>query len=194
MPDKEFVMGYETLEKGELGRGFTKDNYPKPLLIVDQAQALDKSFMESSFAALSMISQNIGIGLYHPVKTQSQSKLEETYYDAFKRGYRVFVLPSFIHGSYINEFWKKNRKELKAAGDLLFLGIDHTYSDDVDKGYGVTLNFKTYECAYVVGYAAAAYLAQKYDDPEERVISVFGGIAYRGVTDFVFGFLEGIKH
>lgn len=173
--------------------GFTKEDYPKAVQIVDVPGLFDGGFQESTFSAQAAISEMLGIDLFHPVFVNLSNAIPQLQ-SAFKRGYRIFLFPSFALGTVASEFYRNNKAELEAEKNLLFLGIDNLFQEGLfRKGTAVTANFRTDEASFVAGYAAAAYLANKYDDPEERVVYTFGGVMYRGVTDFVFGFIEGVK-
>lgn len=196
MPDKSFVDDNDKIPTQNFKSGFDKTNYPRPVQIVDGKNLLDKTYMESTFAALAVLSEKFGIDLQNPIlKTSDSQSMDFLYNTAFKRGYRVFLLPSFRHQTIFERYYQNNKKLFEKEKNLLFVGVDFEFDDGIIKpGSAVSLNFKTEESSFVIGYAVAHYLAEKYSDPTERVISAFAGVPFRGATDYVFGFLEGVKY
>lgn len=196
LPDKSFVVLDDKDKKVTFKEGFSKDNYPRPVQIVDVKSPLDKTYMESAFASLAVLADRFDIDLQNPIPRIDESQsLDFLYNAAFRRGYRVFVLPSYLHGITFKQYYLKNKAAFEKEKDFLFVGVDYKFDKDLVKpGHSVTLNFKTEESSFVVGYAAARYIAERYSDPDERVMSAFAGVPYRGATDYTFGFLEGIKY
>lgn len=193
LPSAELVSAIKENQHVPLGRGFNLSNYPKAVEFVD-GLLMDKGFMESAFSGLHRVSQNFGVGLFQPFLMNGFENANSVYYNALRRGYDVFVLPSFAHSQQFLDFYRKYKAEIDRRPNLLFLGIDNSFQEGVlPLGTAVNANFKSEESSYVIGYAAAAYLAEKYEEEEERVVAVFGGAPFSAITDFIFGFLEGVK-
>lgn len=193
LPDPGFVAAVKENRRIPLGRGFTLENYPKAVEFVD-GLLFDKGYMESVFSGLYKVTQNFGVGLYQPYQWYGMENINSIYYNAFRRGYQIFVLPSFAHSEQFVDFYRKYKAEIDGRENLLFFGLDNSFADGVlPLGTTVNATFKSEESSFVIGYAAAAYLAEKYEKEEDRLVAVFGGAPFSAVTDFLFGFLEGIK-
>lgn len=178
-------------------------NFTKTVFITDMGNVQDKSFNQSSYEGYQYLRRAFGLKSFAPIQNTSSTagaNLDDFYDKALKDGYKIWVVCGFQHSTAIKSFY--NKKNLKDKG-IVVVGIDVDLNSDenvkgsivpgIPQGYSISLQYKTQEGGYVVGYAAASYLAEKYKDKaEQRILNTFGGAAFQGVTDFIYGFLKGI--
>ncbi|MGY6172223.1 BMP family ABC transporter substrate-binding protein [Candidatus Mycoplasma pogonae] len=177
----------------------------KIVVITDAGEVTDKSFNQSAWEALLYTYDQLQKFTDNALPkdfVRSAKPATETYaaysavYDtALENGYKFWLLPGFKHEQHIKTYWAAKKNELKEAG-VVIIGIDFNpdLGEDTNNNFG--LNFKTEESSFIVGRAAAEFLAKKYpgdSNKDKRVLSSFGGGTFPGVTNFIIGFLEGVK-
>ncbi|AKF41377.1 sugar ABC transporter substrate-binding protein [Mycoplasmopsis canis] len=166
-------------------------------LITDTGKVTDKSFNQSAWEALNTIadqtqkSANEQLFEFVAVEPTGDS-YDQSYNAAIDNGANVIVLPGFTHGDHIKTFIKANIEKLRAK-KVIIIGIDFTLKDVSYENF-YALNFDVNQASWQLGYALSKYLSVEYpNNPESRKLASLGGGAFFGVTDFITGYLKGIK-
>ncbi|BBA22138.1 sugar ABC transporter substrate-binding protein [Mycoplasmopsis bovirhinis] len=165
-------------------------------LITDTGNVTDKSFNQSAWEALNAIGdqtqksdreQSFEFVTVKPTK----STYQQSYSTAVDTGTNVLVLPGFAHGEEISKFIKANKTKLQQK-KVVIIGIDFTVETDYE--YFYALNFDVNQASWQLGYALSKYLSTEFASaPDSRKVATLGGGAFFGVTDFITGYLKGIK-
>ncbi|ADE19917.1 BMP family ABC transporter substrate-binding protein [Mycoplasma crocodyli] len=191
-PDKlETKIGDVKLEGGEKLEAVDKKSV---IMITDAGRINDKSFNQSTYEGGWLAANQYGMlkNFMHLIPGDD-SKIEAQYIDALSNKMNVWLLSGFKHADPISNFYKKYNADM-IKNKSIIVGTD--YIPAVPEGYGIGLTFKVEQSAYIVGYAAADFLAKKYPDAkdaEKRSVYAFGGGLFDGVTGFIRGFYEGIR-
>ncbi|QIW61990.1 BMP family ABC transporter substrate-binding protein [Mycoplasmopsis gallinacea] len=162
----------------------------KPVLITDEGNVDDKSFNQSSWEALLTVYDKTKI----PVSFVKPTNYANAYNAALLSHNKIWILSGFKHQKPIQKYIKENKAALQKEG-VKIIGIDFSLDpsqlDGFTEFYG--LNFKIKESAWIVGYATAKFLGDKYPtDAAKRLVTSFGGGEFPGVTTFNEGFLKGL--
>ncbi|WP_158763842.1 BMP family ABC transporter substrate-binding protein [Mycoplasma sp. NEAQ87857] len=173
----------------------------KLVYITDSGQITDKSFNQSSWEALNLIDDQTSTGIDYKA-IQSEGQYEIAYNNALADGRNVWILSGFGHGSPIAQFIKAHVADMKQKNIKIIIVDTKVSTKDLSDDQAAldyvktnvySVEFLTQQAAYVVGYASSQYLADKYaTDAAKRKISMFGGGAEPGVTNFITGFLRGM--
>ncbi|TNK87177.1 BMP family ABC transporter substrate-binding protein, partial [Mycoplasmopsis pullorum] len=84
------------------------------------------------------------------------------------------VLPGFKHKSAIAEYITENLDYL-IEQKVHIIGIDFDIAEDINYPYFYSLQYKMKEAGYVVGFATAKFLGEKYSNDEaKRLANSFG--------------------
>ncbi|WP_391591508.1 BMP family ABC transporter substrate-binding protein [[Mycoplasma] cavipharyngis] len=168
-------------------------------LITDSGIVTDNSFNQSLWEAISRVSVQAGINNSGYQETTKSNDLPQQYNLALNDK-KIWVLSGFGQQEKFKEWLKvpANKKSF-VEKKIVVLAIDWDFKDNntefMPQGQGISLNYKTEQSAFIVGYATAAYLAAKYHNEEtKRVVSGFGGGNFYGVTSFLSGWLAGIGY
>ncbi|MXR33922.1 BMP family ABC transporter substrate-binding protein [Mesomycoplasma hyopneumoniae] len=154
----------------------------------------DNSFNQSSWEAIQQLGALTG-GEITSVDS-STAELEGKYSSLANTNKNVWVLSGFQHGDAITNWLKvPENKQLFTEKNIIILGIDWTDTENViPTGRYINLTYKTEEAGWLAGYANASFLAKKFpSDPTKRSAIVIGGGISPAVTDFIAGYLAGIK-
>lgn len=165
-------------------------------LITDTGNVTDKSFNQSAWEALNAIgdqTQKSDSEQSFEFLTVKPSKdtYQQSYNTAVDTGTNVLVLPGYAHGNEISKFIKANKAKLQQK-KVVIIGIDFTVETDYE--YFYALNFDVNQASWQLGYALSKYLSTEFASaPDSRKVATLGGGAFFGVTDFITGYLKGIK-
>ncbi|AKA49925.1 hypothetical protein VO56_01475 [Mycoplasmopsis gallinacea] len=162
----------------------------QPVLITDEGNTDDKSFNQSSWEALLTVYDKTKI----PVSFVKPSNYQNAYNAALASHKKIWILSGFKHQSPIQKYIKQNKDALQKEG-VKIIGVDFSLDPSQLNGFSefYGLNFKIKESAWIVGYATAKFLADKYPtDAAKRLVTSFGGGEFPGVTTFNEGFLKGL--
>ncbi|AXE60896.1 BMP family ABC transporter substrate-binding protein [[Mycoplasma] phocae] len=176
------------------------------VLLIAGEKLIDLSFNQSVWEAISQHSiqtKNITSSYLEPFDDAAVTK---SYDELISGPKNVWVLTGFKH-SYLFKKWLLNGNgrnlDALANSNAVVVGVDWILDgltpeqQEKLKGKIITLNYKIEEAAWIAGYAAADFLAKKYPnaaDREKRGIATFGGHPRKEVTNFITGFLGGIKN
>ncbi|MGL4343127.1 MAG: BMP family ABC transporter substrate-binding protein [Metamycoplasmataceae bacterium] len=193
---QDFSKKYE--EKINAAIGNSSITAPKTMLITAGGKVNDNSFNQSVWEAVSTIgfqTKNLNNSYY---ETLNSNDLEKAYDAALSGNYKAWVLTGFQQSTYIEQWLNKGQNMQKIKDNkITIISVDWRVDSSTPKltklhenGNIITLNFRTQESAYVIGYSAAEYLFNNYG--KDAAISSFGGGVSDGVTNFNNGFLQAI--
>ncbi|WP_337897757.1 BMP family ABC transporter substrate-binding protein [Mesomycoplasma ovipneumoniae] len=154
----------------------------------------DKSFNQSSWEAIQQIAAITGSEIT-PIDS-STNDLPQKYNSLINTNKNIWVLSGFQHNDALKAWLAlPENKESFINKKVIVIGIDLPGLDDViPQGQYIRLNYKSEEAAYIAGYANAAFLAAKYPNNAARRSAIaVGGVIFAPVTDFIAGYLAGIK-
>ncbi|TNK82690.1 BMP family ABC transporter substrate-binding protein [Mycoplasmopsis pullorum] len=161
----------------------------KMALVTDEGNVDDKSFNQSAWESLNLIYDQTEI---MPTYVKPSGNYETAYKAVINKGNKIIVLPGFKHKSAIAEYITENLDDL-IEKKVHIIGIDFDIAEDINYPYFYSLQYKMKEAGYVVGFATAKFLGEKYSNDEaKRLANSFGGGPFPGVTDFNEGFLKGL--
>lgn len=154
----------------------------------------DNSFNQSSWEAVQQLSAITG-----GEKTSVDSKTSELgakYSALINTNKNVWLLSGFQHGDELAK-WLAEPENKTAFTDkkILVIGIDWVdFKKAIPAGHFISLTYKTEESGWLAGYANASFMAKKFpNDANKRSAITVGGGAFASVTDFIAGYLAGIK-
>ncbi|AXE60901.1 ABC transporter xylose-binding lipoprotein [[Mycoplasma] phocae] len=176
------------------------------VLLTAGGKVNDLSFNQSVWEAISQHSVQTKNNTSSYIEPADDAAVTKSYDELISGQKNVWVLTGFQH-SYLFKNWLLNANgrnlDALANSNAVVVGVDWILDkltpeqQEKLKGKIITLNYKTEESGWIAGYAAADFLAKKYPDASDRAkrgIATFGGHPGKGVTDFITGFLGGIKH
>lgn len=167
-------------------------------LITAAGKVNDNSFNQSIWEAIAKVSTQAQVTTNNFLETANETNLQNQYTSALNSGRKIWVLSGFQQYDAIKAWLAiAANKEKFEKNKIVVVGIDLALSDsdNLPKGQFISLNYKSNEAAFVVGYAAAAFLANKFSSQaDKRVLSGFGGGTSSGVTDFLSGYLGGVGY
>ncbi|MCT4469366.1 BMP family ABC transporter substrate-binding protein [Mycoplasma sp. HS2188] len=169
-----------------------KANLPKIVMINDGGDINDKSFNQSAWEGLlNFTTQNKISRKNYNVLEVTGGNYKNAYTQALNSGYKIWIMPGFLHSDQIDSFIKEgNNAERMANLGVTILGADYVTALG---GHGVFQEFKTRESAFAAGYAAAKFLSEEAN-AADRTFAQFGGGVFEGVTDFNEGFMKGVLY
>lgn len=176
--------------------GGAKDSTSPVYAVSDGGNKLDHSFNEQAYDAARWFSGSDKHFIDSDGKTDG---IGNSYKDIDTRDSlgkkKTIIAAGFKHGDAIKAY----------TGESRFILIDYVLTDDkynpivkdnvltpIVKDNVLTINFKTSEVGFEAGYAAAkkAYAV----DPTDPKVATFGSAAFDSVTNFMYGFAEGVKY
>ncbi|MDW2860676.1 BMP family ABC transporter substrate-binding protein [Mesomycoplasma ovipneumoniae] len=163
-------------------------------IVTADGTVTDKSFNQSSWEAIQQIAAITG-GEITPIDSSTDS-LSQKYNSLINTNKNIWVLSGFQHNDALQAWLAiPENKQSFTNKKIIVIGIDLPGLDDViPQGQYIRLNYKTEEAGYLAGYANAAFLAAKYpNNANKRSAITVGGGAFAAVTDFIAGYLAGIK-
>ncbi|WP_025755188.1 BMP family ABC transporter substrate-binding protein [Mycoplasmopsis cricetuli] len=183
-------------KQAEVEKAITENKIAKLdiVLVTASGRVDDKSFNQSLWEAISQHSKQVKNNDNNYINADA-TKLGETYTNLVNSNKNVWVLTGFQHGTEF-EKWYKIEQNKKAFDDknIIIIGVDWDLQDDnVKPGSLISLLYKTEEAGWMAGWASAKYLSETVEKDEDRKVNTFGGGAGVGVTDFIAGYLQGIK-
>ncbi|WP_341493493.1 BMP family ABC transporter substrate-binding protein [Mesomycoplasma ovipneumoniae] len=163
-------------------------------IVTADGTVTDKSFNQSSWEAIQQIAAITGAEI--TAVDSSTDSLVQKYNSLINTNKNVWVLSGFQHTIQLQNWLAiPENKQSFISKKIIVIGIDLSGLDDViPQGQYIRLNYKSEEAGYLAGYANAAFLAAKYpNDANKRSAITVGGGAFAAVTDFIAGYLTGIK-
>lgn len=160
----------------------------------------DLSFNQSIWEAVSKFSSEINTNnnSYFERVVVDQISLNEAFEYAIKKGYKNWIITGFQFGGFLSNWLKIGKnQEIFDLNKIRIIVVDW-YSDTLTiPGRTIGVNFRTQESAFVTSYAAARLLSEinQYDNSKFKKVYLnsFGGGDFSGVTNFNYGFYEGMK-
>ncbi|MGZ9428766.1 BMP family ABC transporter substrate-binding protein [Mycoplasma sp. 1012] len=153
----------------------------------------DKSFNQSAWEAISQLSFQTESKANKYVLGDS-SNLEKSYNSLLTTDSNVWVLTGFQQSGAFSNWYKVNKDKFNQKG-IIVIAIDWDLQDsELPSGRFISLNYNTDEAGWIAGYATADYFSTKETDDAKRKVAAFGGGLGAGVTDFIAGYLTGIKY
>ena len=187
----------------------------KTIMITATGIINDSSFNQSSWEAISKFSQEVGnnANAYYENKVFSDANLFNAYDYAVSNNFKFWILCSFQQENTFAEWIKvAKNKERFLKNETVVVAVDWFPADDSKgpfaeiKGHILGLDFRTQDGAFITAYAAAQLLkeinAADLADPnvedkrfpsEKTFFNTFGGNDFAGVTNFNYGFYEGLR-
>ena len=189
----------------------------KTILIAAGGKRTDQSFNQSVWEAISKFSMEVGQpdnGFYETARIADDEQFN-AYDFAIAKGFKFWILTGFYQEGELGRWLLKGNNTARfLANQTIVITVDWYPDDDPDaagngnpikaafqriKGHILGLNFKTQESAFVTAYAAARLLSEIHaDDPRlfpsgQTYLNSFGGGDFAGVTNFNYGFYEGLR-
>lgn len=165
----------------------------------------DNSFAQMTWEAVSHFSANVNNNQssYKTTASPSTSEVSKAYSNALNKDYNIWILTGWIHESFFENWLKNpiNRRKFQEK-NVKVISVDwdvNKYLKDEngeDLGQGVSLNFKTQESSFIIGYALSGFLAELYpgiENKNKRIVNTTAGADASGSTNFNYGFLEGVR-
>lgn len=163
-------------------------------IVTADGTVTDKSFNQSSWEAIQQMAAITGAEI--TAVDSSTDTLSQKYNSLINTNKNIWVLSGFQHTEALQTWLAvPENKQSFTSKKVIVIGIDLSGLDDViPQGQYIRLNYKTEEAGYLAGYANAAFLAAKYpNNANKRSAITVGGGAFAAVTDFIAGYLSGIK-
>ncbi|WP_341508359.1 BMP family ABC transporter substrate-binding protein [Mesomycoplasma ovipneumoniae] len=163
-------------------------------IVTADGTVTDKSFNQSSWEAIQQMAAITG-GEITSIDSSTDS-LSQKYNSLINTNKNIWVLSGFQHNEALQSWLAiPENKQSFTSKKIIVIGIDLPGLDDViPQGQYIRLNYKSEEAGYLAGYANAAFLAAKYpNNAAKRSAITVGGGAFAAVTDFIAGYLAGIK-
>ena len=190
---------YQEVQSNEILRDYILNN--KIIQITTAGKVTDNSFNQMTWEAISEFSRNVGFNLdmcsYKETKSMSTNEIHQAYSDALNKQYKIWVLTGWQHSSFFQSWIKipVYRQKFKEQNiKIISIDWDATQISELDPGTCISLNFRTQESSFLIGYAISQYLNEKYpDDETKKIINTTAGTDTAGSTNFCYGFLEGIR-
>lgn len=168
----------------------------KVVLVTDGANVNDKSFNEQAANALRTITNKDAI-----VENEDWTKpsshdagdIVNSYINMQKKGAKLVLAPGFFHAGAIAKY------NAEVADKMNFVLVDDnvgpTWYEDTNTNATApnvaSIIFDTKYAGFQAGLLTGAYLKAKGDTTP--TVGTFGGKNYPGVTDFMTGFVYGIR-
>lgn len=181
----------------------------KTILITAGGKINDKSFHQSAWEAISKFSKEIGNNdnNFYETKAVSDDQQFDAYDYALKKGFKVWVLIAFTQENLLGKWLSKGKNlERFKASNIKIVAVDWFPSQESNNGIFnqiegnlLGINFKTQEAAFVASYAAAKLFSEiNQSDPklfpsEKTFFNSFGGDDFSAITNFNYGFYEGMR-
>ncbi|MGL5438721.1 MAG: hypothetical protein ACRDA7_03215 [Metamycoplasmataceae bacterium] len=184
---------------------------PEPArLITAGGNVKDFSFNQSIWEGLEIFQnqmQSIVPGTKNFVsytETLVPNELPSAYNAALNSGQKVWILTGFQQVDFIEAFLNEGSNYQKFVDQKIkIVSVDWVVDVSAstktpnlkklfDLGAIITLNFKTQEPAYVMGYALSQYLTENFTNKDDWSINSFGGGIFPGVSLFNNGLLAGM--
>lgn len=159
-------------------------------LVTDGGVVNDKSFNEQAYDALKLIDPSI-------TPTTASRVIQPATHDssAIAAGYttaagtstnKLILAPGYYHTDAI-----KSHFTTTPSSDMRFILVDDVYKH----ANVASIIFKTQEPAFIAGYMAGEFLKTNDATPEHgHKVGTFGGGNFPGVTDFMKGFVDGVRY
>ena len=190
---------YQEVQSNEILKDYILNN--KIIQITTAGKVTDNSFNQMTWEAISEFSRNVGFNLdmssYKETKSMSTNEIHQAYSDALNKQYKIWVLTGWQHSSFFQSWiqipvYRQKFKEQNIK--IISIDWDATQISELDPGTCISLNFRTQESSFLIGYAISQYLNEKYpDDETKKIINTTAGTDTAGSTNFCYGFLEGIR-
>ncbi|MGL4183835.1 MAG: BMP family ABC transporter substrate-binding protein [Metamycoplasmataceae bacterium] len=176
-------------------------------LITAGGRVSDLSFNQSVYEGMLILQKQIRTILpdnhnfISYTETLDDGGLLNAYNDALNSGQKVWVLTGFQQANHIEQFLTDKNNVDKFIKDKIKIisvdwSVDTTKESSLKKLYDagliITLNFKTQEPSYVMGYALSKYLTSSFANEADWTVNSFGGGILPGVSLFNNGLLAGM--
>lgn len=190
---------YQEVQSNEILKDYILNN--KIIQITTAGKVTDNSFNQMTWEAISEFSRNVGFNLdmssYKETKSMSTNEIHQAYSDALNKQYKIWVLTGWQHSSFFQSWiqipvYQQKFKEQNIK--IISIDWDATQIPELGPGTCISLNFRTQESSFLIGYAISKFLNEKYpDDQTKKIVNTTSGADTAGSTNFSYGFLEGIR-
>lgn len=162
------------------------DLHPEVVLVTDGGSVQDHSFNEQAADALKAIK---GVGkltpsMYVQPSAGDVGAITSKYQSMAARGAKIVLAPGFAHIAAIDSFIKTHTDDA-----LKFILVD----GEVASPNVASIKFNVMQPSFQAGYMAGKYLMEK-DPSINHKVGTFGGGPFASVTDFMTGFVAGVKY
>ena len=180
----------------------------KTILLTSGGSIGDFSFNQSAWEAISKFSKEIGNKDNEVFQVISISEAEQfnAYDYAIAKGFKIWVLTGFQQ-EWLLRNWLKTGRNLERFKNnkINVIALDWFPGDDPEdvlsqiKGSVLGINFRSQEAAFTASYAAAELMEQiNKSNPDsfkadDNLFNSFGGFDIGGITNFNYGFYEGLR-
>ncbi len=208
---EEQIKIYDLLNRNDETTKQIKDyiNENPIIQITAAGKVNDNSFNQMTWEAISSFSKlaDIKTSTYKETKTPSPAEMFQAYSDALNKNYKIWILTGWSQEQffaewikipfYRNKFYENKIKVISIDWDVnKYLCDVNENGESIPWGTGISLNFKTQESSFLIGYSVSKFLAEKYPGEEnkhKRILNNSAGADASGSTNFNYGFVEGIR-
>lgn len=172
----------------------------KTILLSSGAKVNDQSFNQSAWEAVSKFSKEIDNrdNSYFETFIMNQSNQNDAYDYALAKNYNIWILTGFQQANFLKTWLKIGRNNDKfIKNNIKVIAVDWYNDSLVKKGRILGLNFRTQEASFVASYGASQLLYKINQEDSKKFVnpyfSSFGGADFSGITNFNYGFYEGLR-
>ncbi len=174
--------------------------FDQPIIqITSSAKVNDNSFNQMVWEAIQKFSSATGTtkNTYQAPKSTSTGQMFQAYNNALGKGYKIWVLVGWSQESPFSKWLNvgSNKQKIKDK-NIKIISIDWDVSTYLEPGQALSLNFKTQESSFLVGYSVSKFFGEKYPGEEnknKRILNTTAGADASGSTNFNYGFYEGMR-
>lgn len=171
----------------------------KTIQITTGGKVNDFSFNQMVWETISAFSKAINndSNRYYETLSISQDMSNDAYNYAIANGYKIWILTGFQQETLLKNWLSIGRNKERFDNEKIKVITVDWYNENLTlPGRLLGLNFKTQESSFVVAYSAAKLLSEIYpgnNNIKNRYFNSFGGGDFSGVTNFNYGFYEGLR-
>lgn len=156
----------------------------------------DNSFNQMTWEAVKKYSSLTGVEVaYKETGAGTDTEMAGAFDNALNKGYKIWVLTGWSQETPFKSWYEKNKTKFDEQ-NIKVVAIDWDATSIVGEGRALSLNFRTQESSFLVGYSVAKFLGTNYKGEEnknKRIVNTTSGADSQGSTNFNYGFLEGIR-
>lgn len=172
----------------------------QPIIHITSAGVVnDNSFNQMTWEAVSHFSNILGVkkSTCIETKTGSDNEMFDAFDAALNNGCKIWVLTGWSQESPFSKWIQKGTNFNKfKENNIRIIAIDWDASSYVPEGHSISLNFKTQESSFLIGYSVSKFLAEQYpgeENKDKRIVNTTSGADAAGSSNFNYGFLEGVR-
>ncbi|CAM9109921.1 BMP family ABC transporter substrate-binding protein [Mycoplasma marinum] len=159
-----------------------------PFFVSDGGSITDKSFNQQGAEAVAQIlgKSKLSASDFNEPKKSDAATIEEGYSAALNSGKKIIIGTGFHHEASITKWVGSQGDQLK------FIIADVDGKNPKFKKNVAGILYETKQSGFLAGYLSAKYLVEIEKDTTPTV-GTFGGAPIPSVTDFMIGYIEGVK-